>query len=75
MKNGIKIYKQRLIIVCIGYLTVFGEVTKSKQYNGITVKSWTNIKSVKIILNIFAVFLCAFFHQAEQELSEVYCRL
>ena len=39
------------------YSTVLGAAIKCKPYSEITVESGTHLKSVKITLNIFAVFL------------------
>ena len=36
---------------CLHFSTVLGAVIKCKQYSGITVESWTHVKSVKITLN------------------------
>ena len=38
------------------YSTVLGAAIKCKQYSEITVESGTHLKSVKITLNIFAVY-------------------
>ena len=38
------------------YSTVVGAAIKCKQYSEITVESGTNVKSVKITLNTFAVY-------------------
>ena len=37
------------------FSTALGEVIKYKQYSVITLESGTNVKSVKITLNMFAV--------------------
>ena len=39
------------------YSTVLGGAIKCKQYSEITVESGTHVKSVKITLNIFAVYV------------------
>ena len=39
---------------CLHFSTVLVVVIKCKQYSGITVESGTHVKSVKIILNVFA---------------------
>ena len=38
------------------YSTVLGAAIKCKQYSEITVESGTHVKTVKITLNIFAVY-------------------
>ena len=39
------------------YSTVLGAAIRCKQYSEITVESGTHVKSVKITLNIFAVYV------------------
>ena len=42
------------------YSTVLGAAIKCNPYSETTVESWTHLKTVKIILNIFAVYCIGF---------------
>ena len=49
-------YSKKTVNQLYIYSTVLGAAIKCKQYSEITVESGTHVKSVKITLNIFAVY-------------------
>ena len=49
-------YSRKTVNHLYNYSTVLGAVNKCKTYSEITVESWTHLKTVKITLNIFAVY-------------------
>ena len=50
-------YSKKTVNQLYIYSTVLGAAIKCKQYSEITVESGTHVKSVKITLNIFAVYI------------------
>ena len=53
-------YSKKTVNQLYNYSTVLGAAIKCKPYSEITVDIWTHLKTVKITLNIFAVWYIEF---------------
>ena len=56
IQSKVEVYTKKTVNELYIYSTVFGAAIQCKQYSEITVESGTHVKSVKITLNIFAVW-------------------
>ena len=56
IQSNVEVTVKKTVNQLYNYSTVLGAAIKCKQYSEITVESGTHLKSVKITLNIFAVY-------------------